>query len=160
MTHGGVILLLLVSMTNLSVWWTNTVNTHWISMVHKCLYVSNFSSRWNYFSLCSVSFVLFRGIYYITPIIIHCLESWWRLWLGNLDVLSWFTNGMAGRAEMDRGRCLRAKCKSLPKPTWNHHEPGQNSVENVFQRFYYGFKVLTQQKNIQGLETVILDIKY
>ena len=66
-THGGVILLLLVSMTNLSVWWTNTVNTHWISMVHKCLYVSNFSSRWNYFSLCSVSFVLFRGIYYITP---------------------------------------------------------------------------------------------
>ena len=99
---------------------------------------------------------------YITepPIIIHCLESWWRLWLGNLDVLSWFTNGMAGRAEMDRGRCLRAKCKSLRKPTWNHHEPGQNSVENVFQRFYCGFKVLTQQKNIQGLETVILDIKY
>ena len=66
-THGGAILLLLVSMTNLSVWWTNTINTHWISMVYKCLYVSNFSSRWNYFSLCSVSFVLFRGIYYITP---------------------------------------------------------------------------------------------
>ena len=66
-THGGAILLLLVSMTNLSVWWTNTINTHWISMVYKCLYVSNFSSRWNYFSLCSVSSVLFRGIYYITP---------------------------------------------------------------------------------------------
>ena len=28
-----------------------------------------------------------------------------------------FTNGMAGRAKLDRGRSLRAKCKSLSKPT-------------------------------------------
>ena len=28
---------------------------------------------------------------------------------------SWFTNGMAGRAKLDRGRGLRAKCKSLSK---------------------------------------------
>ena len=45
---------------------------------------------------------------------------------------------MAGRAELDRGRGLRAKCKSLGKPTWNHHERRQNnSVENVFRRFAY-----------------------
>ena len=47
---------------------------------------------------------------------------------------------MAGRAELDRGRGLRAKCKSLGKPTWNHHERRQNnSVENVFQRFAWSF---------------------
>ena len=28
---------------------------------------------------------------------------------------SWFTNDMAGRAKLDRGRGLRAKCKSLSK---------------------------------------------
>ena len=85
-----------------------------------------------------------------------CLVS-----LGNLsNRRSWFTNGMAGRAELDRGRGLRAKCKSLSKPTWNHHEcRHNNSVENAFQRFYYDLKVLTKQKNIQGLKTVILDIK-
>ena len=85
-----------------------------------------------------------------------CLVS-----LGNLSTRrSWFTNGMAGCAELDRGRSLRAKRKSLSKPTWNHHEcRHNNSVENAFQRFYYDLKVLTKQKNIQGLKTVILDIK-
>ena len=53
---------------------------------------------------------------------------------------SWFTNGMAGRAKLDRGRGLRAKCKSLCKTTWNHHERRQNnSVENAFQRFALSF---------------------
>ena len=43
--------------------------------------------------------------------------------LGNLSTrLSWFTNGMAGLAELNRRRGLRAKCKSLSKTTWNHHE--------------------------------------
>ena len=45
---------------------------------------------------------------------------------------------MAGCAELDRGRGLRAKCKS--NTTWNHHERRQNnSVENVFQRFALSF---------------------
>ena len=45
--------------------------------------------------------------------------------VGNLSTRrSRFTNGMAGRAELNRGRGLRAKCKSLSKPTWNHHERG------------------------------------
>ena len=53
-------------------------------------------------------------------------------------------SSIAGFSELDRGRSFHAKCKSLSKPTWNHHERGQNnSVENVFQRFYYAFKVLT-----------------
>ena len=58
--------------------------------------------------------------------------------IGNLSTWrSWFiSNGMAGRAELDRGRGLRAKCKSVSKTTWNHHERRQNkSVENAFQSF-------------------------
>ena len=51
---------------------------------------------------------------------------------------SWFTNGMAGSTELDRGRGLRAKCKSLSKTTWNYHERRQNnSIENVFQKFSF-----------------------
>ena len=55
--------------------------------------------------------------------------------IGNLSTRrSWFTNCMAGRAELDRGRGLRAKCKSLSKTTWNHHERRENnSVENVLR---------------------------
>ena len=61
--------------------------------------------------------------------------------IGNLSTRrSWFTNGMAGGAELDRARGLRAKCKSLSKPTWNHHERWQNnSFENVLQRFAWSF---------------------
>ena len=56
------------------------------------------------------------------------------------------------------GPGLHAKWKSLCKPTWNLHECRQNnSIENVY--VYYAFKVLTWQKNVQGLKTVILDIK-
>ena len=48
--------------------------------------------------------------------------------IGNLSTRrSWFTNDMAGGAELDRARYLRAKCKSLSKPTWNHHERWQNN---------------------------------
>ena len=47
---------------------------------------------------------------------------------------------MAGCTELDRGRGLRTKCKSLSKPTWNHHEGRRNnSFENVFQRFVWSF---------------------
>ena len=65
---------------------------------------------------------------------------------------SWFTNGMAGRAELDRGRALRAKCNSLSKTTWNHHERRQNnSVENAFQRFALSFVSFFQRKhNFRG----------
>ena len=53
----------------------------------------------------------------------------YTLWLFSLDIrkLKHQTNGMASRAELDRGRGLRAKCKSLSKPTWNHDERGQNN---------------------------------
>ena len=69
----------------------------------------------------------------------------WRVWsfiiiLRNfkaLDVLDSRTACMAGRAELDRGRRLRAKCKSLSKTTGNYQERQQNnSVENVFQRWF------------------------
>ena len=72
-----------------------------------------------------------------------------RLLLGNLSTRrSWFTNGMAGRAELDRGRALRAKCNSLSKTTWNHHERRQNnSVENAFQRFALSFVSFFQRKH-------------
>ena len=51
---------------------------------------------------------------------------------------------MAGHAELDQGRGLRAKYKLLSKPTSDHHERGQNnSVENVFQRFYNACKVVS-----------------
>ena len=43
---------------------------------------------------------------------------------------------MAGRAELDPGRSLCAKCKSVSKTTWNHYKRRQNySIENVFQSF-------------------------
>ena len=55
---------------------------------------------------------------------------------------------MAGRAELDRGRGLRAKCKSLSKTMWNHHEGRQkNSVENVFQRFALSFVSFFRRKH-------------
>ena len=61
---------------------------------------------------------------------------------------SWFTNGMTGRAELDRGRGLRDKCKSLSKTTWSHHERRQNnSVENVFQRFASSFVSFLRRKH-------------
>ena len=72
--------------------------------------------------------------------------------IGNLSTRrSWFTNGMAGRAELDRGRGLRAKCKSLSKTTWNHHERRQNnSVENAFQRFEWSFVFFLRRKHDFG----------
>ena len=43
---------------------------------------------------------------------------------------------MAGRPELERGRCLRTK--SLSKPTWNHHEHRQNNLfEIVCKRFCF-----------------------
>ena len=68
--------------------------------------------------------------------------------LGNLSTRrSWFTSGMAGR-ELDRGRGLRAKCKSLSKTTWNHPERRQNnSVENVFHRFTLSFISFLRRKH-------------
>ena len=55
---------------------------------------------------------------------------------------------MAGGAELDRGRGLRAKCKSLSKPTWNHHERRpKNSFENVFQRFGWSFVSFFRRKH-------------
>ena len=61
---------------------------------------------------------------------------------------SWFTNGMAGRVELDRGRRLRGKCKSLSKTTWNYHERRQNnSVENPYQRFALSFVSFLRRKH-------------
>ena len=60
--------------------------------------------------------------------------------IGNLSTRrSWFTDGMAGGAELDRARCLRAKCKSLSKPTWNHHERWQNNsfLSNICVKFCF-----------------------
>ena len=55
---------------------------------------------------------------------------------------------MAGRAELDRGRGLCAKCKSLSKTTWNHHERRQkDSVENVVQRFALSFVSFFRRKH-------------
>ena len=55
---------------------------------------------------------------------------------------------MASREELDRGRSLRAKCKSLSKTTWNHHERRQNnSVENAFQRFALSFVSFLRRKH-------------
>ena len=57
-------------------------------------------------------------------------------------------NGMAGCAELDRARGLRAKCKSLSKTTWNNHERRQNnSVENAFQRFALSFVSFLRRKH-------------
>ena len=49
---------------------------------------------------------------------------------------------MAGRTELDRGRGLRAKCKSLSKPTWNHHE-GQECLSKICVKFCF---LLTKPK--------------
>ena len=69
--------------------------------------------------------------------------------VGNLTTRrSWFTKGMTGGAELDRGRGLRARCKSLSKPTWNHHERRQNnSFENVFQIFAWSFVSFFRRKH-------------
>jgi len=69
--------------------------------------------------------------------------------VGNLTTRrSWFTDDMAGGADLDRERSLRAKCKSLSKPTWNHHERQQyNSFENVFQRFAWSFVSFFRRKH-------------
>ena len=69
--------------------------------------------------------------------------------VGNLSTRrSWFTKGMAGRAELDRGSGLRAKRKSLSKTTWKHHERRQNnSVENAFQRFALSFVSFLRRKH-------------
>ena len=69
--------------------------------------------------------------------------------IGNLSTrLSWFTKGMAGLAKLDWGRGLRTKCRSLNKPTWNHHERRQNyTVENVFQRFEWSFVSFFRRKH-------------
>ena len=84
------------------------------------------------------------------------INSWlmnhWLIWLINTlhssTRRSWFTNGMAGSAELDRGRGLRAKCKSLSKPTRNHHERRRNnSFENVFQRFVWSFVSFLRRKH-------------
>ena len=62
---------------------------------------------------------------------------------------------MTGRAELDRGRGLRDKCKSLSKTTWNHHERRQNnSVENAFQRFALSF--LSYEENMISDEEFLL----
>ena len=56
----------------------------------------------------------------------------------------------AGRAELDRGHGLRAKSKSLRKPTWNHHEQRQNNLfEIVCQRvcFFLTKKTWFHRKN-------------
>ena len=70
---------------------------------------------------------------------------------------SWFTNGMAGRAKLDRGRGLRAKCKSLSKTMWNRQERRQNnSVEKAFQRFALSFFFLTDEDNMISDEEFLL----
>ena len=46
------------------------------------------------------------------------------------------------------GRGLHAKCESLSKTTWNHHERRQNnSVENAFQRFALSFVSFLRRKH-------------
>ena len=73
----------------------------------------------------------------------------YALVIGNLSTRRfWFTDGMADRAELDPGRGLRAKCKSLSKTTWNHHERWQNnSVENTLQRFALSFVSFLRRKH-------------
>ena len=60
----------------------------------------------------------------------------------------WFTDGMADSAELDPGRGLRAKCKSLSKTTWNRSERRRNnSVKNAFQRFALSFVSFLRRKH-------------
>ena len=48
------------------------------------------------------------------------------------------------RRRSGSGRGLRAKCKSLSKPTWNHHERRPN---NSFQRFAWSFVSFFRRKH-------------
>ena len=82
--------------------------------------------------------------------------------IGNLSTRrSWFTNGMAGRVELDRGHGLRAKYKSLSKTTWNHHERRQNnSVENAFQRFEWSFVFFLRRNMISDEKLLLLCDEY
>ena len=68
---------------------------------------------------------------------------------------------MAGRAELGRGRGLRAKCKSLSKPKWNHYERRQNnSFENAFQRFVWSFFLSYEENMISDEEFPLLYDEY
>ena len=81
--------------------------------------------------------------------------------LGNLSTKrSWFTNGMAGRLELDRGRSFRAKCKSLSKTT--SRTPTDNSVENRFQRFGLSFVSFLRRKHDlrRGISTFVWRILF
>ena len=114
-------------------------------------WVTYVNQKWTFFSLFSLDFEqIFWQILSITvktlsntnlvasrhikrekgslPFDEHCSK------IGNLSTTgSCFTNGMASRTELDQGRSLCAKRKSLNTTTWNHYEHGQkNSVENVF----------------------------
>ena len=73
---------------------------------------------------------------------------------------SWFTNGMAGRLELDRGRGFRAKCKSLSKTT--SRTPTDNSVENRFQRFGLSFVSFLRRKHDfrRGISTFVWRILF
>ena len=74
------------------------------------------------------------------------LQTVSKMIIGNLSTRrSWFTNGMAGRAELDRGRSLRAKCKSLSKPTWNHHEHEQNNYLGVAPNIVMHLSMLSRR---------------
>ena len=71
---------------------------------------------------------------------------------------SWFMNGST---KLDRGRGLRAKCKSLSKTTWNYHERRQNnSVENVFQKFALSFVSFLRKNTISDEESLLLHDEY
>ena len=73
----------------------------------------------------------------------------YALVIGNLSTRRfWFTDGMADRAELDRGSGLRTKSISLSKTTWNRHERRQNnSVKNAFQRFALSFVSFLRRKH-------------
>ena len=74
---------------------------------------------------------------------------------------SWFTNGMAGRAELDRGRGLRDKCKSLSKTTWSHHERRQNnSVEMSFKDLRQVLFLSYEENMISDEEVLLLCDEY
>ena len=60
-------------------------------------------------------------------------------------------------AELDQGRALRAKCKSLSKTTWNHHERRQNNSDECISKicvkfcFFFTKKTWFQKKNFYFL---------
>ena len=78
--------------------------------------------------------------------------------IGNLSTRrSWFTNDMAGREELDWGRDLCAKCKSLSKTTWNHHERRQNdSFEMPFKDLHYVLFLSYEENMISDEEFLLL----